>query len=211
MKRLQLARFLLAVIGAAVLVVPVEAANLVQNGSFDSDVSDWTVVMPAVSTLVWDPLDAGGSPTSGSGLGTNAAVVASGSCFFDQCVGGVLPGHGYDLAAAILYEGGQVTTGSAFVVLYWYSSSSCTGSVGVDSTPTVHSSTPDTWVASATPDLFAPAGAHSAVVRLYMTKTEDHDTLAAYFDNVFLGPAASAIFGDGFEGGDTASWSVAVP
>lgn len=91
--------------GALLLVVAVllavqsapsaRAGHLPANGDFDSDLQGWTE-----NGSVWDAMDVNGSGSSGSAL-----VSATGSiAVISQCMGTVVPGGTYNLAASVYID-----------------------------------------------------------------------------------------------------------
>jgi len=67
------------------------AQNLLVNPDFDTDISGWSGVG------VWSPLDAWGSPTSGSATWINMQI-GGGANYLEQCVELVPFFEGYDLS-----------------------------------------------------------------------------------------------------------------
>ena len=182
-------------------------AQLLNNTEFDTDVSGWAVT--AKVTIEWDPLDADGSPTSGSGLVTNISDTAGDSTGASQCPAGINEEHTYQVGAEVYIPGGQTETGWADILVRWYSGANCSGLIDLANTSSVTTATPDTWL-PVSGSFVAPAGSQSARVRLSVRKQEDTGNLAAHFDNVVFADAA-LIFQDGFESGDTTAWSNTVP
>jgi hypothetical protein len=76
---------------AVCLPVTMSAQNLVVNPDFDTDLTGWSGIG------VWDPLDAFGSPTSGSATWVNTQV-GGGAIYLDQCVELTPFFEGYDLS-----------------------------------------------------------------------------------------------------------------
>lgn len=198
----------LVTLSVGILVVaPVAwAQNLVFNPDFNTDVTGWTP--STTGTIEWSPLDAEGNPASGSALVTNRSTTAQDGTGPRQCIDGIDAGFFYLLAADVLVPSGQSETGYAELLVQWYDTPGCGGGlVGLNTTPGLSTSTPDAWYLDA--GVFrAPTGTQSARLRLTVAKIEDYGTLQAHFDNVLLG---LAIFGDGFESGDTTAWSHTVP
>jgi hypothetical protein len=89
------------------------------------------------------------------------------------------------LSAQIFIPSGQ-GAGSAGVEVLFYPSSDCSGAVdGEYSTATVAGTNAWTAVPGGTP---VPPTAHSAVVRLVVTKQFQAPAFQAYFDNVLFKP-----------------------
>ena len=106
------------------IATPVTAQELVRNGTFNTDVSQWThdTFPPNPGSLTWSSSDANGSATSGSALlvAPDPEFPASAS----QCVTGVTPGTEYVFSAAI-----QVESGRGVVSLSWATNCSPLGVV----------------------------------------------------------------------------------
>ena len=82
----------LAVLAIAIFPpVGVEAQNLVVNSDFDTDLTGWSGIGS------WNPLDAWGSPTSGSATWINT-FPSGGANYLEQCVELAPFFEGYDLS-----------------------------------------------------------------------------------------------------------------
>lgn len=181
----------LPVILGVVLVIcqpGVVFAQSLTNGTFDGNVDGW----PAgdKSTVVWDPLDAGGSPTSGSALVTNISDTAGDASGPEQCVDGVVEGKMYRVGADIFVPEGQAETGSANLLLRWYDEG-CAG-YGSQTGPFVASrgigtSDAGAWLTVGAVAA-APPGTQSAHIRLSVRQTGTSGTLTSHFDNVSFEP-----------------------
>jgi hypothetical protein len=178
--------------------------NLVSNPSFDTDVIGWTPF--AMTTIVWDSLDAYGNPASGSALVSNASTTPGDATGSRQCVEGILGGQAYHIGADILVPGGQAETGAGELLVQWYDQPGCGGFLGLVSSSEIPTSTPDVWYTVSVISE-APPGTVAARFRLTVEKNEASGSLDAHFDNVVLEPL---LFGDGFESGDTSFWSSTV-
>ena len=89
-----ISRFIVSFAAAVVLALgpgAAEAQNLLANPDFDTDVTGWSGVG------VWDPLDAFGSPSSGSATWINTQV-GGGANYLGQCVELTPSFEGYDLS-----------------------------------------------------------------------------------------------------------------
>lgn len=174
------AAFLL--LGALVSALPARSAELLTNPGFDGGAAGWDLFAEAGRYEGrWQAVDAGGDVGSGSILlehhGDLVDVSYSGAL---QCVP-VDPGATYDVAATLRLPPGQPVTGSVRVVVYWSSGSDCTGFLsGV--TALLHDA-PGGWVPLAA-SVVAPAGAHSARVRLNIHNTTGGATLVGHVDDV---------------------------
>ncbi len=166
------------------------AQNLLVNPNFDANVTGWSFTTPG--TFTWDSsLDADSNPLSGSGRLDNTSPVAAGSSFAAQCVA-VTGGSNYDFLAKIRIPSGQSQTGYANVVVNFYNAASCSGSnVGGTASPSVLSTTSDTWVQSQVLAFAAPGTAVSAQVNLWVNKAEANGSLVVNFDSAAFGPTGS--------------------
>jgi hypothetical protein len=179
---------------------------VVSNPGFDTDVTGWTALSEA--SIVWSPLDADGNPGSGSAFVTNMAITTLDATGARQCLDGVTGLTEYLVSANTLVPSGQSETGYTYLVIQWYDSPSCGGSqLGADFTPGIISPTADVWYRDWV-TVEAPSGAQTARLILNVLKYQDTGTLEAHFDNVGF---VEIIFVDGFESGDTTSWSVTIP
>ena len=103
--------------------------NLVSNPSFDTDVTGWAPF--AMTTIVWDPLDAHGNPASGSALVSNASTTPGDASGSRQCVAGIIGGQAYHIGADILVPSGQAETGTGELLVQWYDQPGCGGFLGL--------------------------------------------------------------------------------
>jgi len=179
-------------------------AQVLDNTTFDTDVSGWT---PATSsTLAWDPFDADASPTSGSALVTNLSDTEVDSTGSLQCTDSIVETSTYAIRAEVYIPSGQSTSGLANIVVLWYAEPGCSVLLDLAISSSALTSTPDVWL-PVSGWLAAPAGSQSAGIWLDVLKVENTGSLAAHFDNVRFAEAISA---DGFESGDTSAWSETV-
>jgi exosortase sorting signal-containing protein len=160
------------------------AVNLLVNPSFPTNVAGWTLEDPPNSTLAWSPIDATGSPASGSALVTNTSAGPSNGTGIVQCVNAVNAGATYTFGGRLLFPLGQATTGSMQVGLRWRDGPGCTGAV-VGSQPrlSVNSAQP-TWVALTSAPVVAPVGTVSAQFIAFPSKVEAGGQLVGQFDDL---------------------------
>jgi hypothetical protein len=157
------------------------AADLVENGRFDSDIDGWTAV--AGSEIEWSPVDELGSPLSGSlkvkvldhDLTANRAA---------QCVP-VAAGTTYAFGTdARILAGQDLVSPSVSVHVNW--------STGVACNPTQLGLTGDAVIelqgvwGNAQGWATAPPGALSAVLLLRVLAEVDPGSIEVEFDNVFF-------------------------
>ena len=178
--------------------------QILNNTRFDTDVSGWSE--PDMAIVVWDPLDADASLTSGSALVTNISDTAGDGTGARQCAEGIDEAVTYQVGARVYFPGGQTETGWAVILVQSYSGAACTDFIDFELTSIVQSTSTDAWL-PVSASLVAPAGSQSVRVRLSVRKQEAAGSLAAHFDNVVF---ESVIFSDSFESGDTSAWSSTV-
>jgi hypothetical protein len=186
---------------------PCMSQNLLLNPDFDSDVSNW--VPRSDVSIEWNPLDAGGSTSSGSGEVTNSFVGISSQLRVYQCVNGISEQQLYEFRGKIFLPSGQPTLRQGIAAIWWRSDPNCYGSISTSVTPIVGGPF-DTWIEMSTGLVVSPTGAQSAYISLGVHQNAPGGSVSALFDElVFHGWAP--IFIDGFESGDTALWSRTVP
>lgn len=192
---------------AAVFVTQFASGQVVvSNPGFDADVIGWNAF--AEASIVWSPLDALASPSSGSGLVTNMSPTALDATGARQCLEGVTGLADYLISANVLVPGGQSETGYTYLVVQWYDGLSCAGAnLGFSLSPGVLNPTVDVWYRD-WGTVEAPSAAQSARLLLMVLKHQDIGTLDAHYDNVEF---IEIIFVDGFESGDTTAWSSVSP
>lgn len=192
---------------AAVFVTQFASGQVVvSNPGFDADVIGWNAF--AEASIVWSPLDALASPSSGSGLVTNMSTTALDATGARQCLEGVTGLADYLISANVLVPGGQSETGYTYLVVQWYDGLSCAGAnLGFSLSPGVLNPTVDVWYRD-WGTVEAPSAAQSARLLLMVLKHQDIGTLDAHYDNVGF---IEIIFVDGFESGDTTAWSSVSP
>ncbi|MGE5234526.1 MAG: hypothetical protein ACM3OB_10480 [Acidobacteriota bacterium] len=166
-------------------------ANLIQNGTFDTNTTGWTNV------AVWDGTrDANNNPNSGS---DQVAITSAGpaTCTDSVQVVPVSGGTGYDASADILIASALTNVaGQAAVVVDFCSDANCAawpstivGSFSMG--PANNSNALDTWLHVASGAQIAPAGAQAAIIFLNPCANAT-GTFTANFDNVVLQQAATA-------------------
>lgn len=198
------------IIGMCLIVcaaLPVQGQELT-NGTFDSNVDGWNPFFD--TTIVWDPLDADGSPGSGSALVVNALDEAGGGTGARQCPGGAVVGELYRLSIDILIPENQSATGSAGPVVQWYNDV-CVESIGAPIYPRgISTDEAGVWRRISVVGV-APPGTGSVRVSLMIIKDDQGGTLAAHFDNVSLVPLGRKLVfvpAAGYAAGDAGSFWV---
>jgi hypothetical protein len=160
------------------------AQNLLQNGTFDTQVAPWVAF---VSTATFSSLDAFGNAASGSLRGTNAASgMFSGELLLSECipvVGGTLYERRYD------YRIEPVNGLTVFVhpQIIWYADSTCReGSAIIGEGGRAGNEADGAWHPSPDPvdQFLAPPAARGARLQLIIGKVEAGGSVTANFDNV---------------------------
>ncbi len=188
MKPTVAAACLLLVLGLA----PARAQNLLVNPGFDSDLSGWHPSnAPGLIITIWSPLDAAGSPSSGSLLADNLAATANYPVVVGaQCIN-VTPGQKYWLRAKAFIPAGQATTGEADINAYW-GSGTCSspadpiGPIDGFSIPTVG------HLADVGQVVTAPAGRGRVAIQLLDYKHTAGGSLKVYYDDIVFAPTSTA-------------------
>lgn len=164
-----------------------QAANLVSNGTFDTNANGWT------NAVLWDGTrDAGSNPASGS---DQVSVSGNGCTSSNQCVAAT-PGTAYDLSAQVLISS-VLTTGDgiAQVVALWQSTD-CLQPLGKvissDTTSNVGNAAGlDAWHGVSLAALVAPPTTKSIQIGLN-TCSQTNNKFTANFDNVSFSVAVAA-------------------
>jgi hypothetical protein len=176
---------------AALLPATAAAQNILANGSFNSDLSSWTLEGTGIpGSVTWSPLDAGGSAASGS-----VQIVSMSTTFnpndkgLSQCRS-ITPGASYDYGVKSRIPTGQANNAIVYLLLNFYASPGCTG--GLSSTfgrldNTVPS---DSW-SGRTGTIVTPPGSNSVIFDLYVYKLQVGGSVTAYFDEAFFAPTGS--------------------
>jgi hypothetical protein len=185
--------------------------NLLVDPSFDDPtLASWPPDYVVQATWQWDPLDRGGSPTSGSGRFENMYVGATFTVTAKQCVNGLVSGQAFDAGVYVFFPTGQAATGYGWVQLVFYAGPDCGGTHVVTlSTSYVTQESPGVWHLSGTTLPAVPDGASSVRFVISSHKASTGGSLVIHFDDAFL--FLGGLFSDGFESGDTSAWSATVP
>jgi len=175
----------------ALAAAPIDAQNLVRNGTFDTDVSDWPTGGPAAQ-VSWSPQDANGSPSSGSALIANVSTGPSNGEGIQQCVSGpgIVAGVSYTYGGKVRVPSGQARTGFVMFGLRWYASPDCSGNA--EDQPRVDTRVLGAWISLEDVSV-APAGSRSVEVLAFPSKAEAGGELHALFDDIFLLPGVATL------------------
>ena len=148
-----------------------EAANLVTNPDFTSDVSGWTV-----NALSWDGAD--GDPAPGS---AHFVTPVEGTTDNSACIVIAAP-QNIDLLDNI-----KVASGSVAVNVISFTDTNCANS------PSFFTGTPitatSTWQQYSVTNVALPNGTNSVLIQLTSTFPGGSD---AHFDHILFGPSGSA-------------------
>jgi hypothetical protein len=161
-----------------------DRANLVQNPSFDHDVSGW---QPEYGTdASWASLDAASNTGSGALAVvdyrlSNSPELAMGGA--RQCIAGLAPTHDF---AAMVFIPSRQGVGGAGVDLEYFASSDCTGMPAGPFTTLLVQVT-DVW-SPIRVRVATPARARSLAIRLVVQKPFRQSDFRALFDEVALRP-----------------------
>lgn len=168
--------------GAALAAaLPSTAANILDNGSFASDLGGWT----ANGTVQWSP-DGAATPGSVRIVG-NPGIV--GALTLSQCVA-VAAGADYDLGAAALLPYSPESEGGVSLRVTWHGGTACGGeplglSPALDFPPVA----PQAWIRRNLGRLRAPDGAASASVLVVPWSSGAASAFSAFLDDVELAPS----------------------
>jgi hypothetical protein len=184
--------------------------NLLADPGFAGpDLASWPPDFVVQATWQWDPLDRGGSPTSGSGRFENTYTGRGWTVTARQCANGVVGGMALDAGVYVFFPTGQAATGYGWVQLGFYTGADCAGTwIGTLSTSQVSEASPGAWHLSRLTLLAAPDGAASARFYISNSKQSSGGSLVIHFDDAFL---VQGLFFDGFESGTTTGWSATTP
>jgi hypothetical protein len=168
------------------------AYNLVENGDFDASLAGWYLA-PSWVQDSWSPLDAGGSPASGSARLENVnddGIQAGG---IGQCVP-VTAGESDRVRGSIYVPGGQAADGLAGIHFQWNESADCTGdaiggALGTDGEAAGF----DEWYHWHSDLVPAPVGAQALVLELTSRKSDAAGTFVTHWDDLFVPEPAAAL------------------
>jgi hypothetical protein len=168
--------------------------NLIANGQFDGDLSSWSKAS-GPGFAHWDPLDADGSPHSGSVLISNDSVPDGLDVSIDQCVS-ITGGIPYFFSADIHPDNyGPSTrpdsgpfqpthTGFLYVLFNFYTSRSC-GGIPLNDFVALGAGVTNDWQSRS--QTFTPASSvASALVTVDVFKQLGGGNLSGHFDNISL-------------------------
>ena len=186
----------------------VDATNRLANGHFDCDLSGWTPQSALPEEITWNDQDHQGSGDSGS---VAVANLTAGRDFeISQCAELSDLGSTHVLGARLRLATAPgallgFSRGCAF-----FDAPACGGqAVGTAVEVAVADDTGGFWLPLASV-LTPPITARSARCS-FLLSAPDGDAFDARLDALSLTSAAGLVFADGFESGDTTSWSSSIP
>lgn len=184
----------------------IETENLFSIGHFDCNLDGWSEEATSDNEITYSAFDVDSALESGA-----AVVYQFGSTpvfSIGQCV--TLPGKGTLTMSGSLWLRDLGTGDSLDVsqVCEFFPQAGCLGGVvGMESTTETLSATTAGWGAMQTWSFDLPPAATSALCSVDLDLVNDGDELTVLIDDLFLTDRA---FKDGFESGDTSSWSATV-
>jgi hypothetical protein len=185
-------RFAAFALAATLVTTPASAQNALTNPNFDTDVAGWgTVPFGTGGSVVeceWDgATDIDGNPTSGALECHNVWPTASDGAGGAQCH--IISGStDYDVIASALIASGQPITGSASIMLQWWSDPGCTTPVPGGMVLPFPSSAGWSQVVET---VTTPATAASVRFGLVVAKDSGPDSFVVHFDDVRFGPTGT--------------------
>ena len=170
-----------ALAGAALLVaLPSAAANLLDNGSFETGIGGWA----ATSPVEWAAEGAAGPGSGSAHLRGNPGIV--GALALSQCAA-VTPGTDYDLGATALLPHSPEAQGGVSVRVVWHSWPGCEGAtLGLAPALDFPHVAPAAWTRRSLERLRAPFGAASASVLIVPWSSGPESAFSAFLDDVEL-------------------------
>ena len=169
---------------ALVLALPSAAANVLNNGSFETGIGGWA----ATTSVEW-AADGAAGPASGSArLRGNPGVV--GALALSQCAA-VTPGTDYDLGATALLPHSPEAQGGISLRVVWHSWPGCEGAtLGLAPALEFPHVAPAVWTRRSHERLRSPAGAASASVLVVPWSSGSESAFSAFLDDVELSPSS---------------------
>ncbi|MDX1582128.1 MAG: hypothetical protein R3338_00850, partial [Thermoanaerobaculia bacterium] len=186
--------------------------NLVTNGSFDSNLANWSEDTDT-DHFSWESLDRNGSGASGS-MGLFAFGSAS-TVRMVQCLSSVAVGGGQiNFGGSVWFPSTDDGSGVGSVGVYYFSTSNCTGSQ-LGSASTQETGGPgkrNQWFDIASSSISVPSGTNSITVFAQITR-QSGSSFTARFDEIFLEsalpPSTIDIFGPTDVSPGTLQWYAA--
>lgn len=186
----------------------VQTTDRLGNPNFDRDLAGWVVTEPVPGALLWSSsVDAGDAETSGAAE-LLTATGAGQAYALSQCLD--VPAGPYLARARTRIAGSSASAPVATLRLDFFAAAACAGAL-VDSSLSspVSGDTAGVWLPLDLRRAAAPATALSVLVTVGIDGGTESSFTAA-LDDLFFGRAPE-LFSDGFESGDTSSWSGSAP
>lgn len=167
--------------GATLLfALPSAAANILNNGSFDTGIGGWA----ATSPVEWAAEGAAGPGSGSARLRGNPGVV--GALALRQCVA-VSPGVDYDFRASTLLPYSPESEGGVSFRVVWHSWPGCEGAtLGLSPALDFPHVAPAVWTRRSLERLRAPSGTASASVLVVPWASGPDLAFSAFVDDVEL-------------------------
>jgi hypothetical protein len=182
--------------------------NILLNPNLDLSLAGWAVVDPTPISMEHGTGDADGSPTSGS-VSVSTSTGASHQYAFGQCVA-VNSGRPHLLSGRVRISSSTTGSPSALAAVDFFGFADCEGSpVGSRSTSVLSGTTGGAWGTCILSNASASEGAVSALVT-FVTQGGSASLFTAELDNLTFAEL-EGLFGDGFESGDSSTWSAVAP
>ena len=175
---------LVCLLPSAVLTARVDAANLVPNPNFDSDVSHWSVVSSS-GTLTFDGTD--GSPNPGSARLVAADVTTVGFAQSDCMV--VDASQNFDLSAMVKLN--NLDSTGAFVLAYLYPDNACNGNASIGPSFDTSGLAIGTWAYFYSDNQTLTTGTNSARIVLSTGEGALTTPIDVSFDTIRFGPTGT--------------------
>ncbi len=187
----------------------VSSDNRLLNPNFDGDLAAWTLAPTAPATFFYGTPDADGAWSSGS-ASIRSEIGAGVTHSMSQCVAG--SGDGLEAVGQVRLATLGSADPRAWIEVRHFSGTGCTGSLlATDVGVALVGSTGTAFVDLPPLEISTSAGTQSLrVVYRAAAGTPAPAAFVARFDSLGLATPVP-LFADGFEGGSTSGWSVAVP
>lgn len=175
------------------------------NPNFDREIQPWQADGDSAPLFEYSELDAGPAFSSGSGrllVDPNDGAVET----VEICIGGLAPGS-FEVGAALRVSGGGASHPAVEAEVVPSTSSGCAATGQPLAVPgSLLGPTGGAWSRGIRGNVTLPTGTVSALLRVVATAGAA-TPYEIFLDEAIFRPAASVIFSNGFNGGDTCDWS----
>jgi hypothetical protein len=183
---------LLALVSALAAFPASANANKLRNSTFGTGLEGWQVVLDPNFQVLWS--SAAGHLGAGSLLLATTGTGTANDAVLTQVVN-VTAGQTYSFGTYFWYSPDSATNASGFMQIYWRTELDGGGTyIKLENTP-LTPYTPGVWMLSQK-TLIAPAGAQSAIVKLYLIAAENKNVLALFDDPFVFGGVNGGVIGD---------------